>query len=140
MANLEKLKAILEDEEGRVSHAYKDHLGYLTIGVGHLIDKRKGGGLPDPIIDALLHYDVCEKIEEVTRHITFWNELSDNRQQALVLMAFQLGTNGLLKFKNMLSALQLGDWNKAYAEALNSRWAQQTPARAERVAKMLKDG
>ena len=27
----------LENEEGRVRHAYQDHLGYWTIGVGHLI-------------------------------------------------------------------------------------------------------
>lgn len=25
-----------------VPHAYQDHLGYWTIGVGRLIDKRKG--------------------------------------------------------------------------------------------------
>lgn len=30
----------LETDEGRVPHAYQDHLGYWTIGVGHLVDKR----------------------------------------------------------------------------------------------------
>jgi lysozyme len=39
----EHLIAHLRREEGEVLHVYKDHLGYLTIGVGRLIDKRKGG-------------------------------------------------------------------------------------------------
>lgn len=44
----------LETDEGRVPHAYQDHLGYWTIGVGHLIDKRKGGGLTPDEVDYLL--------------------------------------------------------------------------------------
>ena len=34
----------LRRNEGEVLHAYQDHLGFWTIGVGRLIDKRKGGG------------------------------------------------------------------------------------------------
>lgn len=37
------LASLLTSDEGRVPHAYQDHLGYWTIGVGHLIDRRKGG-------------------------------------------------------------------------------------------------
>lgn len=38
---------MLSKEEGRRNKTYKDHLGYETIGVGHLIDKRKEGSLPE---------------------------------------------------------------------------------------------
>ena len=41
----------LRFEEGVVPHAYEDHLGYLTIGCGHMVDERLGGGLSDWIID-----------------------------------------------------------------------------------------
>jgi lysozyme len=37
----------LTREEGKRRSAYQDHLGYWTIGVGRLIDARKGGGLSD---------------------------------------------------------------------------------------------
>ncbi len=35
----------LRRDEGEVLHAYQDSLGYWTIGIGVLIDKRKGGGI-----------------------------------------------------------------------------------------------
>ena len=57
--------AWLKKEEGVVKHAYQDHLGYWTIGVGRLIDKRKGGGLSDEEIDYLLGNDIEKKIAEV---------------------------------------------------------------------------
>ena len=48
------LAQLLEAREGRVAHAYIDSEGYTTIGVGRLIDKRKGGRLTDREIDYLL--------------------------------------------------------------------------------------
>jgi lysozyme len=32
-------------DEDEVLHAYQDHLGFLTIGIGVLIDERKGDGI-----------------------------------------------------------------------------------------------
>ena len=52
------LKARLKLEEGEVLHAYQDSLGWWTIGVGHLIDGRKGGAIPPEISDALLEWDL----------------------------------------------------------------------------------
>lgn len=80
----ESLAALLESDEGRVRHAYQDHLGYWTIGVGHLIDKRKGGGLPDFIIDALLEHDIAEKTAEVERALPWVKDLDDARRAALL--------------------------------------------------------
>ena len=48
----------LKKEEGVIPHAYQDHLGFWTIGVGRLIDKRKGGGLSADEIDYLLSNDI----------------------------------------------------------------------------------
>jgi lysozyme len=53
-------------------------------------------------------------------------------------MCFQLGFGGLLKFQKMLTCLADGDRTGAAREALDSLWAKQTPARAQRVAKMIK--
>ena len=39
----DKIEKDLTIDEGRVSHVYKDSLGYYTIGIGHLVDQRKGG-------------------------------------------------------------------------------------------------
>jgi lysozyme len=52
------LIAELRRDEGVDRSAYQDHLGFWTIGVGRLIDRRKGGGLSDEEIDYLLQNDV----------------------------------------------------------------------------------
>lgn len=36
----------LRQEEGSVPHAYQDHLGFWTIGIGRLVDQRKPGSAP----------------------------------------------------------------------------------------------
>lgn len=43
--NLKKLEDDLFDDEGYRKSAYQDHLGFWTIGIGTLIDERKGAGI-----------------------------------------------------------------------------------------------
>jgi lysozyme len=46
-------RELTEFHEGRVLHAYRDSLGFWTIGVGRLIDARKGAKLPEHILEQL---------------------------------------------------------------------------------------
>ena len=106
------LAEMLEKDEGRVRHAYQDHLGFWTIGVGRLIDQRKGGGLSDDEIDLLLTNDIKRKTAEVAKALPWISGLNGARQAVLVGMAFQMGTEGLLKFKNTLAMVQAGDYEE----------------------------
>jgi len=133
----ETLKKELVRDEGVVLHAYQDHLGYWTLGVGRLIDERRGGGITHDEAMYLLGNDIARVEQELSRRLDWWDGLDDSRQRALCNMAFQLGVNGLMQFKNMLDALSQAQWDRAKAEALNSLWARQTPNRAARVANML---
>lgn len=135
-----KLRAELSRDEGRIPHAYQDSLGYWTIGVGHLIDKRKGGRLSERIIDLLLDEDIAEKVADLDRELPWWRELSDARQRVLIGMCFNLGIGGLLQFKNTLAAIKRGDWSAAQRGMLNSKWAKQVGARATRLATMMLKG
>jgi lysozyme len=94
----------LKGDEGVVSHAYPDHLGYLTIGVGRLIDKRKGGGLRPDEISYLLNNDVDDRINELNKRLPWFQNLDDARKGVLLNMSFQLGVDGLLGFANTLNA------------------------------------
>lgn len=133
------LQKLLIEEEDRIPHAYEDHLGFLTIGVGHLIDKRKGGRLPDSIIDALLDYDIAEKTELAAR-FPGWDRLDDIRRAMLVSMCFQMGGKPL-RWPNFCRALEAGDYLEAAKHGLDSDWArEQTPARARRQMRMLASG
>jgi lysozyme len=130
----------LRREEGVSRHAYQDHLGFWTIGVGRLIDKRKGGGLSDEEVDHLLRNDVERFTREVKQALSWFDELNEPRQAVLIGMAFQMGTAGLLQFRNTLNAVRDNRWFDAAEGMLASRWAQQTPGRASRMAKQMETG
>ena len=134
------LKQQLKRDEGVVSHAYEDSLGFTTIGVGRLIDMRRGGGLRDSEIDFLLSNDIEEKTAQVLAALPWASKLSEPRLGVLLNMAFQLGTRGILKFHRMLGSIEDGQYGEAAMEMLDSLWAQQTPERAKRLAKQMLTG
>ena len=127
----------LKRHEGFVPHAYQDHLGFWTIGYGRLIDKSRGGLITQEEAEYLLRNDVARVITELQARLPFYERLPDRKKQALANMAFQLGVAGLMNFRRMLSAIKDEDWTRARMEALDSKWASQTPARAREVANMI---
>jgi lysozyme len=127
----------LRRDEGTESCAYQDSLGYWTIGVGRLIDARKGGGLSNEEIDYLLDNDIKAKTREVLLALPWAARLSEPRRAVLVNMAFQMGTKGLLAFHRTLGSVEDGQYGDAAVEMLNSTWAKQTPARAMRLATQM---
>lgn len=134
------LREQLIRDEGVVRHAYTDSLGFTTIGVGRLIDARRGGGLRDSEIDYLLDNDIKEKTAQVLAALPWASKLNEPRFAVLVNMAFQMGIGGLFKFKRMLGSVEDGQYGEAAAEMLDSTWAKQTPERANRLATQMKTG
>lgn len=138
---INRIADILKREEGWRPCAYEDSEGYLTIGYGFLIDERRpGAGITKGEGELILLNRIDRLLAELGTRIAFWKELSDGRQAALVCMAYQLGVSGVMGFAKMLDAMGNEDWQRARREALDSAWAKQTPARAERVAKMIEEG
>jgi lysozyme len=135
-----KLIEELVRDEGEVLHAYNDSLGYLTIGVGHLIDPKKGGSISKSASRFILSEDIDEKIKQLDTAIPWWRDLSETRQRVLVNMCFNLGIAGLLKFKKFLLALKIGDYKAAKKEMVDSLWARQVGERADRLAEMIITG
>ena len=134
------LKSQLLREEGAESCAYQDSLGYWTIGVGRLIDSRKGGGLSNDEIDLLLENDIKTKTREGLLALPWVPRLSEPRQAVLIGMAFQMGLKGLLQFNGTLGSVGGGQFAEAAAEMLDSAWAKQTFGRATRMAKQMETG
>lgn len=138
--NINLLVSELKRDEGFVSHAYQDHLGFWTIGIGRLVDQRRGGGISMAEAEYLLANDISRVWSSLRLSIPWFDRLTDTRKRALVNMAFQLGVNGLLNFRRTLTHLEAGRYDAAAKEALNSNWARQTPARAKRISDMIKNG
>jgi lysozyme len=138
--NLSDLKAQLRRHEGVIDHAYQDSEGYWTIGVGRLIDERKGGKLRPDEIDYLLENDLKFLMADLDRVLPWWRELSENRQLVIADMVFNMGLKGLMGFRKALQAVQEGRWADAAREMLDSRWAAQVGSRAIRLADMMEVG
>jgi lysozyme len=137
---MSKITEQLKRDEGFKLTAYQDHLGYWTIGVGRLVDIRKGGGITAEEAEYLLANDIQRRTKDLSISLPWFDELDEARKGVLVNMAFQLGTNGLLNFKKTLESVRRGHYVAAANEMLQSKWADQTPMRAERLAKQMMTG
>ena len=139
-SNTVDLKQQLLREEGSESCAYQDTRGFWTIGVGRLIDARKGDGLSQDEIEYLLDNDIKKITEQVHKFLPWVSKLNEPRQAVLIGMAFQMGLRGLLGFKRTLGSIEDGQYFEAAVEMLDSTWAKQTPERAHRLATQMKTG
>lgn len=134
-----KLKSIEEQlilHEGMKLKPYRCPAGKLTIGVGRNLEDK---GLSKQEALFLLRRDIAEITNELRKYPWF-KTLDMVRQKVLIDMAFNLGINGLLSFKKMLSYLKAGDYEKAADEMVNSRWYGQVGDRSKRLVKMMRTG
>jgi len=129
MIDLEKQ---LKKHEGFNGMPYDDSLGYPTIGYGTKLPINKDEA------ELLLKYRLKQKRDELIIAMPFVYNLSEDKQKVLYEMSYQLGVGGLLLFKRMWSALKSGDFERAADEMLDSKWAVQTPERAEKLAEIMK--
>lgn len=136
---VDRLLPDLKKDEGWRSYAYKDSLGYWTIGYGFLIDDLKGVGLPKEVGEYWLRYAVNERLSELRRRWPAFEKQPIDVQVALGNMCFNLGVAGVLNFRKMLAALEACDYNRAADEALDSLWAKQVPGRAKRVTELMRN-
>lgn len=134
--------ARLVADEDEVLHAYQDHLGFWTISVGVLIDERKGGGITQEESRYLFRNRMRQRAAQCAERFDWWQAIDEVRRGVIVCMAYQLGTNGVANFKRMCGALRIRDYSLAALEMLDSEWAseKQTPARAKRMARIMRSG
>jgi lysozyme len=130
----------LRRHEGEVLYAYQDHLGFWTIGIGRLIDKRKNGGISKDEAEYLLSNDVAKVLRELTARLPWFDKLSEPRRAVLLNMGFQLGIGGLMGFSRTLGLIEAGNYAEAADQMLQSKWAQQTPKRAGEMAEQMRTG
>lgn len=131
---------LLSFHEGRVRHAYQDSRGFWTIGVGHLIDKRPGGGISDEMIDRMLDDDIKSHTAKLEKALPWAAKLDPVRKAVLQDMTFNMGLQGVLGFKNTLAAVRAGAHDRAAEGMLKSKWATQVGPRAARLAHMMRTG
>lgn len=139
--NIEKL---LRFEEGFRADPYYCSEKYPTIGIGWKI-----GGKNQPLEDfkwmqiseeaalAQCKNEVSDLAMNLHCVIKCWQDLSEARQAVLISMAYQMGIGGLMRFKKMIAAIEVNDFVEAAQQGMNSLWANQTYARANRHMRMM---
>lgn len=138
----------LQIDEGCIDFIYRDHLGYPTFGVGHLVtdlDPENGMAIgtrikPERISQALFR-DLDNAILDANSVIGLdvFESLPDEVQEVVVNMTFNLGRTKFSKFVKFIAALKKGDWNEAAKEGRDSIWYHQVNNRAERLMTRLEN-
>ena len=141
-ANLAALKRELERDEGKRLIAYKDSLGFWTIGVGHLLGgSPRMSTLTDDECEALLEWDIAKATDAARRLVPAFGTLSDERQRALVNMTFNRGEQRMRDSTKILPAILAassgGDWALVREAFAGSQWASQVGPRAARLAEQF---
>jgi len=143
---INKLMEELERDEGVIYKIYKDHLGYPTFGIGHLIvegDSEKGQPIGTSIsldrVTQAFDADVQVVLNDCVKLFNDFDELPEEAQRVIANMMFNMGYTRLSKFNNFKAAVNARDWNTAADEMIDSRWYKQVTVRADRLVKRIRD-
>lgn len=159
------IEDMLRRDEGLRLKVYWDSEGYPTVGIGHLIvmqqirDMAKINSILSDQVGrtvtgnpGIIEMDEASKLfqedlKKVQREVVnngtvgpVYTKMNRSRQMALENMAFQMGIGGLAKFRGMLAAMLVENWELAYKEARDSVWFHQTKGRASRVSMIILSG
>jgi len=139
---MDDLKARIKKHEGFRDVMYKDSLGFATIGYGHLIlptdNYVDGKQYSKEDLDKVFDKDFQNALDNANKLMSGY-DLVNQAKEVICEMVFQLGIGGVSKFKNMWKALEKEDYYTASQEMLDSRWARQTPKRAEDLSNIMKE-
>ena len=140
--NMERLLQSVKDHEGYRNKVYLDTLGKRTVGVGHLCvedfwedDKE----YEEKFLMTILEHDLQTAIKgaEDLMQEHGCSDIDDLAKEIIVEMIFQLGKTGVSKFRNMWKALSELNYVGASFEMHDSRWAKQTPNRAQNMSNKM---
>ena len=126
--NIEALREQLKVDEGVKYEIYKDHLGYPTFGIGHLITENDpehgepdGTEISEDRVNEVFKSDVATFVSEAKILFPDLDDLPEIAQQVIVNMAFNMGRPRLSKFKNFIAGVNDNDWVRAAEEMMDSR-------------------
>ena len=141
--DMDRLLESVKKHEGYRNKVYLDTLGKRTVGVGHLCvedfwedDKE----YEEKFLMTILEHDLSTAIIGANELMAENGcmDMNEKAHEIIIEMIFQLGKTGVSKFKNMWKALSELNYVGASYEMLDSRWAKQTPNRANGMADTMK--
>ena len=135
---MDELIRSIKKHEGLRLKPYTDTNGLATIGWGRCLDKV---GISHAEAELLLKADIARAVENFyLLPIQVIQNCNANRRRVLCEMLFNLGFNGVLGFVKMLSAIEVGDFERAADEMIDSQWAEEVGIRGRLMAQTMREG
>ena len=133
--NDHRLAQQLLTDEGLRLKPYRCTAGKLSIGVGRNLDDR---GITEAEALMLLQNDINAFWGQLVVSMPWVLTAPEPVQEALLNMCFNMGLGGLLQFKTTLGFIRDREYGQAADAMLQSKWAGQVGARAQRLATMVR--
>ena len=154
-------KALIERigvNEGYRSKVYKCTAGVDTVGIGFALPSLPKKITPEIALKIVLWQiemgiismpeDVC--VEMVAKEISelhlklgekldWYDNMPPEIQGVVIEMCYQMGFTGFCKFKKAIAHMKNKEFQLSASEMLDSRWAKQTPNRANRLADIVRE-
>ena len=137
----------LKREEGFRANIYQCSEGVDTIGYGFNVkylskdELALNGGFIEPMSEEVATQILNRKVKKLIKAVDEVYSWIDNLPEVVKIgiydMIYQLGIKGFGSFVNTQKYLKLLDYPKAIENIKNSKWAKQTPRRANNLIKRL---
>jgi len=151
----ENLYNMIERHEGKRNKVYLDTKGIPTIGIGFNLQRAdasqklndigvnlnnilNGEILTDQQIYSLFKDDIDTAISDAIIFIPSFNKQPELVKNIVVDMAFNLGLNKLLKFKDFRAALESNNYQEAANEMIDSEWYGQVGNRSKELVNIMR--
>lgn len=149
------IEQLLEIDEGNKLKVYKDVKNIDTVGIGFALvdlsdEEKKYLGIPPRDLhitgitqdedDWLFNSKLQVIYDQIEENLSWFDDLSENRQLVVLSVIFNIGFHGFLKFKHTIACIASGDFEGASKELLNSDAARELPKRYGRLSNLLKNG
>ena len=125
----------IKQDEGLSLRPYQCTASKMTIGYGRNIEDN---GIDEEEAELLLINDIKRTQRELVANFEWFGLIDARRQGALINMCFNLGLTRFKQFKKMISAVEMGDYDEAAEQMLDSKWARQVGNRAIRLSNIMR--
>ena len=136
--NYYNLKKRIKKNEGFSQKPYRDKLGFLTIGYGHLVLSHEKHLIntkkTKQQLEEIFEDDFKRAVEDFNNHLNPYS-FNQKDKELMIEMVFQIGILGVLKFKKLLTNLKKKHRYLVCFEMMNSLWYKQTPNRVKKLIK-----